>query len=76
MKVGPYDGYLYALSIGDGALYRILPNAAGITSFADDFKQGNEEEQNDNQPFGMPTNQLDIAAPDKNVNVKIGRMIA
>ena len=37
-------------------------------SFVDYLKQGDEEEQNDNQPFGMPTNQLDIAAPDKNVN--------
>ena len=25
-EVGPYDAFLYALSIGDGALYRILPN--------------------------------------------------
>ena len=27
LKTGLEDGYLYVLSIGNGALYRILPNA-------------------------------------------------
>jgi glucose/arabinose dehydrogenase len=25
LQVGPYDGYLYVLSLGNGALYRIIP---------------------------------------------------
>ena len=28
LKVGPADGYLYVLSIGNGAIYKILPKSA------------------------------------------------
>jgi hypothetical protein len=26
IQAGPYDGYLYVLSLGNGALYRIIPS--------------------------------------------------
>ena len=26
IQVGPYDGYLYVLSLGNGALFRIIPS--------------------------------------------------
>ncbi len=32
LKVGPGDGYLYVLSIGNGALYKILPKSASTAS--------------------------------------------
>jgi hypothetical protein len=32
LKVGPEDGYLYVLSIGNGAIYKILPKSASISS--------------------------------------------
>ena len=71
LKVGTGDGYLYILSLGAGALYRILPSAA-VTSFADDFKgQEGGEEQNENQltkPFIMPDEQLDRGLPENDVS--------
>ena len=46
LKVGVGDGYLYVLSIGNGALYRILPKA-GLTAFNDEFNQEREQEEED-----------------------------
>ena len=51
LKVGLGDGYLYVLSISNGAVYRILPNVASTTTFSDELveEQGFKEEDN-NQP--------------------------
>jgi aldose sugar dehydrogenase len=32
LQVSPYDGYLYAVSISGGKIYRILPAAAAASS--------------------------------------------
>jgi hypothetical protein len=51
LKVGVGDGYLYVLSINNGALYKILPKA-GLTAFNDEFNQEREqgeEEEDDNE---------------------------
>jgi TolA-binding protein len=32
LKVGPGDGYLYVLSIGNGAIYKVLPKSASTAS--------------------------------------------
>ena len=49
LEVGP-DGYLYVVSIGQGAIYRIVPGvnggAGGVTTDIDDDQQ-NEEEEDD-----------------------------
>jgi hypothetical protein len=46
LEVGP-DGYLYVVSIGQGAIYRIVPgvNGGGVTTDIDDDEQGEEEEE-------------------------------
>jgi glucose/arabinose dehydrogenase len=47
LKVGLGDGYLYVLSIGNGAIYKILPKSASISS-----KSSNDETSNsDKNPF-------------------------
>ena len=48
LEVGP-DGYLYVVSIGQGAIYRIVPGvndgAGGVTTDIDDDQQNEEEEE-------------------------------
>ncbi|MFL6471964.1 MAG: hypothetical protein ACJ71H_14055, partial [Nitrososphaeraceae archaeon] len=34
LQVSPYDGYLYAVSISGGKIYRILPAAAAAAAAA------------------------------------------
>ena len=50
LEVGP-DGYLYVVSIGQGAIYRIVPGvnggAGGVTTDIDDDQQNEEEEEDD-----------------------------
>jgi aldose sugar dehydrogenase len=41
LKVEVGDGYLYVLSINNGALYKILPKA-GLIAFNDEFNQERE----------------------------------
>ena len=47
LEVGP-DGYLYVVSIGQGAIYRIVPGvnggAGGVTTDIDDDQQKEEED--------------------------------
>ncbi|HKG40927.1 MAG TPA: hypothetical protein VKA98_02210, partial [Nitrososphaeraceae archaeon] len=47
LEVGP-DGYLYVVSIGQGAIYRIVPgvidDASGVTTDIDDDVEEEEEE--------------------------------
>jgi aldose sugar dehydrogenase len=56
LEVGP-DGYLYVVSIGQGAIYRIVPGVNGssgggeVTTDIDDDEQGEEEEVDDDIGF-------------------------
>ena len=43
LEVGPDDGYLYVVSLGHGAIYRILP-ASGVVSITDDVEEEEDEE--------------------------------
>ena len=45
LEVGP-DGYLYVVSLGHGAIYKILP-ASGVVSTTDDVEDVVEEEEED-----------------------------
>jgi aldose sugar dehydrogenase len=52
LEVGP-DGYLYVVSIGQGAIYRIVPGvnggAGGVTTDIDDDQQNEEEEEEEEE---------------------------
>jgi aldose sugar dehydrogenase len=66
LKVGLGDGHLYVLSIGNGALYKILPKA-GLTAFNDEFNQEREqgeEDDDDNEPSRLLGGVLDIPTTD------------
>jgi hypothetical protein len=51
LEVGP-DGYLYVVSIGQGAIYRIVSGVnggGGVTTDIDDNEQGEEEEEEEEE---------------------------
>lgn len=62
LKVGLGDGYLYVLSIGNGAVYRILPNALSTASFgsADDMGKQRVVEEDHSQPTIITQEELGI----------------
>jgi aldose sugar dehydrogenase len=66
LKVGLGDGYLYVLSIGNGALYRILP--AGLTAFTDGFNQERKQGEidDDNELFDLLEEQGTTITDDNN----------
>src|SRR5215212_8012157 len=45
LEVGPDDGYLYVVSLGHGAIYKILP-ATSAVSIPDDIVEEEEEDKN------------------------------
>lgn len=54
LKVGSGDGYLYVLSIGNGAIYKIIPKPASITSSATTAQADNSDQKrasNNTNPF-------------------------
>jgi glucose/arabinose dehydrogenase len=64
LKVGVGDGYLYVLSISNGALYKILPKA-GLTAFNDEFNQEREQgEEDDNNELSNLLEELGIPIAD------------
>jgi aldose sugar dehydrogenase len=66
LKVGLGDGHLYVLSIGNGAVYKILPKA-GLTTFNDEFNQEREqgeEDDDDNEPSSLLGGVLGIPTTD------------
>jgi aldose sugar dehydrogenase len=66
LKVGLGDGYLYVLSLGNGALYKILPKA-GLTAFNDEFyqeREQGEEDDDDSEPSSRLGGELDIPTTD------------
>jgi len=44
LEVGPDDGYLYVVSLGHGAIYKILP-ASDVVSISDDIQEEEEEDK-------------------------------
>jgi aldose sugar dehydrogenase len=61
LKVGLGDRHLYVLSLGNGALYKILPKA-GLTAFYDEFNQERKQGEGDNdynEPSSLLEGELD-----------------
>jgi hypothetical protein len=48
LEVGPDDGYLYVVSLGHGAIYKILP-AAYVTPTTDAVEEGEEGEEEEEE---------------------------
>jgi aldose sugar dehydrogenase len=59
LKVGSGDGYLYVLSIGNGAIYKILPKSAAATTSATTTSADNSDQRaagNNTNPFASNMN--------------------
>lgn len=51
LKVGPVDGHLYVLSIGNGAIYKILPKSAATASSS--TSSSDETSNSEKNPFAV-----------------------
>ena len=51
LKVGPVDGYLYVLSIGNGAIYKIFPKSAATASSS--TSSSDETSNSEKNPFAV-----------------------
>ena len=76
LEVGP-DGYLYVVSIGQGAIYRIVPGVNGgssagngVTTDIDDDEQG--EDDVESQEDNISSNDEGEADEDGNLDVDEG----